>query len=372
MKKVIILTASTGAGHNAAAKSLEEKYKESGYETFIVDIFRETSKPLNTIVTDGYKILANSFPAFYGTLYDAADTYTFSNKILKTTLMVLKRRLLKIINQVEPDIIIGTHPFAVGLISSFKRKKLTDALFISVVTDFKAHYAYINENVDAYITGSEYTKETLINRNIDKNKIFNYGIPIKEEFLCKSENHDSVINKFRVLVMGGSMGSKDIAKVVENLAIDSDKFRITVICGNNNSLKNALEKKYEDEIILNKLKVYGFTSEVSYLMDNSDVIVTKPGGLTSSEALAKELPMIIPFAIPGQETENTEFLVNAGVAIHVKNMNKIRENLDELIDNKTKYINMKKSMKSISSSYSISNIVNLSDDLIINKNIALI
>lgn len=366
MKKVIILTASTGEGHNAAAKSLENKYKESGYETYIVDIFKETSKPLNRVISDGYRILANKFPSFYGALYDVADTYTFSNKILKNSLMIVKNRVLKIINTINPDIIIGTHPFSVGLIASFKRKKLIDVVFISVVTDFKAHYAYIDENVDAYITPSEYTKMSLINRNVEANKIYTYGIPIKEEFLCKNKVKNPA-NKFRVLVMGGSMGSKDIAKVVDKLSVDTDKYRISVVCGNNISLKKHLEKKYEDEIILNKLKVYGFTNQISYLMDNSDIIITKPGGLTTSEAIIKELPMIIPFAIPGQEMENTEFLVESGVAIYVENMNDIRMHLDELMIDTKKYENMKEAMKRIAKTYSMDEIVNLSESMLLTK-----
>lgn len=363
MKKVLILTASTGEGHNAAAKSLEQKYQANGYETYKIDMFKETSKTMNYLIADGYRILASNFPTVYGIIYDVFDHSAFNNKFLKNALVILKKSLLKEIKEINPDVIIGTHPFAVGLVSSYKRKNEIDCSFISVVTDFKAHYAYVDEQVDAYITGSEYTKESLVKRNIDEGKIFTYGIPIKEEFLKDYSENTNQKNKFRVLVMGGSMGSKDIAKVVKRLAVESNRYLITVVCGNNKSLKSSLEKKYEDEIIMGRLNVLGFTDQVPYLMDNSDVIVTKPGGLTTTEALSKKIPMIIPFAIPGQEMENTEFLVKEGVAFHVEDMNDINKVLDRLVNNKQEFELMKCNMGKIASSYSLDSIIDLSETL---------
>lgn len=364
MKKVLILTASTGEGHNAAAKSLEQKYQANGYETHKIDMFKETSKTMNYLIADGYRILASSFPSVYGLIYDVFDHSAFNNRFLKNALVLLKKSLLKEIREINPDVIIGTHPFAVGLISSYKRKNQIDCSFISVVTDFKAHYAYVDEQVDAYITGSEYTKLSLIQRNISEDKIFTYGIPIKEEFLKDYSDSSNKKSKFRVLVMGGSMGSKDIAKVVKKLAVESNSYLITVVCGNNKSLKTNLEKKYEDEIIMGRLNLLGFTDKVPYLMDNSDVIVTKPGGLTTTEALSKRIPMIIPFAIPGQEMENTEFLVNEGVAFHVEDMNDINNVLDGLVNNKYEFEKMKNNMARIASTYSLDSIVDLSESLV--------
>lgn len=364
MKKVLILTASTGEGHNVAAKSLEAKYKENGYETYKIDMFKETSKTMNYLIADGYRILANNFPTVYGLIYDVFDHSAFNNKFLKNALLILKKSLLKEIKEINPDVIIGTHPFAVGLVSSYKRKHEIECSFISVVTDFKAHYAYVDEQVDAYITGSEYTKESLIKRKIAEEKIYTYGIPIKEEFLKDYSERSNIKSKFRVLVMGGSMGSKDIAKVVKRLAVESNSYLITVVCGNNKSLKSYLEKKYEDEIIMGRLNVLGFTDQVPYFMDNSDVIVTKPGGLTTTEALSKKIPMIIPFAIPGQEMENTEFLVEAGVAFHVEDMNDINKILDRLVNDENAFEIMKSNMGKIASSYSLDSIINLSETLV--------
>lgn len=379
MKKVLILTASTGEGHNAAAKSLEEKYTEAGFTTYRVDIFKETSSAVNVMMADGYRVLANRFPTLYGLLYDTFDRASFNRRILGNALFVIKQRVLNIVREIEPDIIVGTHPFAVGIVTSLKKKGKIQCRFISVVTDFKAHYAYVDAQVDAYITGSDYTKETLVERNIPEGKVFTYGIPIKKEFLemvtCLDADpmalplETEIDTRFKVLVMGGSMGSKDIAKVVKRLTVDSDLYEIIVVCGNNNSLKRMLDRKYAEAIADQRLVIYGFTDKIPSLMDDADVIITKPGGLTTSEAISKSIPMIVPFAIPGQEMENTEFLVNAGIAIHVEDMDEINECLEYLVENRDVYLDMKNRMQEISKSYSIDKIVDLSESLIFDSSV---
>lgn len=368
MKKVLILTASTGEGHNQAAKSLAEKFEEHGYSPYTMDLFKETSHALNTIMSDGYKVLANNLPTIYGAMYRMFNRKSFNNRFLRYGLIMVKNRVLEEIQAVEPDMIVSTHPFAVGIVSDLKERKKIDTTFMSVVTDFKAHYAYISPYVDAYITGSEYTKETLIDRHIPAEKIFPFGIPVKSEFqncgerIIASEDRDL----FKVLIMGGSMGSKDIAKVVKKLTIDADnRYHLTVVCGKNESLKLMLEEKYGQLIQEKKLAVLGFTKNIPQLMDSSDVIVTKPGGLTTTEALSKQIPMIIPFAIPGQEIENTEFLVSSGAAIHVEDLDDLKVQMDSLLKDRDLYVTMIENMQSISKHYSVDKIVDLTGHLIL-------
>jgi processive 1,2-diacylglycerol beta-glucosyltransferase len=236
------------------------------------------------------------------------------------------------------------------------------------VTDFKAHYAYLSPEVDAYITGSEYTKKSLMEMGIPAEKIHPYGIPVQEAFQNyhpKSPEFLKMIEEFKVLVMGGSMGSKDIAKVVQTLTESGKNYQLIVICGRNETLKTMLENNYEKAIQTGKLIVYGFTKDVSHLMDISDVVVTKPGGLTTTEALSKRIPMIVPFAIPGQEIENTEFLIATGAAIYVDNIDQIGVELERLRKDKTLYLSMIESMDNISRHYSTEKIVSLADQLLV-------
>lgn len=265
MKKVMILTASTGEGHNAAAKSLKDKYEEKGYVTYKVDFLKESSSVMNTLVADGYRVIAQNFPNVYGIMYETADRKNF-NKLTRGGYYTIERRIIRKLDEIKPDIVIATHPFAVGLIDHLKRKNKADFRFMQVVTDFKAHYSYVSTNVDAYITGSEYTKKTLVDRNIPEEKIYPYGIPVKKEFQEHSDPKyikPDTKKRFHVLVMGGSMGSKDILKVVKRLVIESEHYYLDVVCGRNKLLLDTLTKMYGQAVQDGRMTIHGFTKKNS-------------------------------------------------------------------------------------------------------------
>lgn len=233
--------------------------------------------------------------------------------------------------------------------------------FIQIITDFKPHEMYIDESVDAYITGSEYTKEILIEKGIDKDKIFVYGIPIKKSFLEPKSNYEN--NEFNLLIMGGSMGLNGIESSTEILLNSNLDFTITVVCGNNEKIKNRLSLKFKEYINKGKLTVLGFVDNINELMEKSKLIITKPGGLTSTEAISKNLPMIIPFCIPGQEQENTDFLVNNNMAMEIDELEKLPDIIKMLMEDRELYEEMVNSMKQLSQNYSIDKIIELAKDL---------
>lgn len=371
MKTVLILTASTGEGHNQAADSLADSFRSKGYNTIEFDFIKKSNKVFNAFVVDGYKLLATSWPKFYGNLYKISDMQKFNDKFMKHAFRNIEYKVYKLIMGKNPDIIIGTHPFSVAIITKLKETKKIDIPFISVVTDFKAHYAYIDKNVDAYITASEYTKESILERKVPQNKVFSYGIPIRKDFLLNCKNVGTPVKDyFTILIMGGSMGLSSMSRVIKRLIENIHKIKIIVVCGNNKILRHSLEKKYSDNTEYEniRIEILGFTSEIPRLMEISDVLISKPGGLTTSEAIVKRLPMIIPFAIPGQEQENAEFLFGAGVAIKINKIRQINPIIDKLLSKPEILQKMKYSMDTISKNYSIENIVTLSDKLINRRN----
>jgi len=251
----------------------------------------------------------------------------------------------------------------VAVIGKLKENEIIDIPFISIVTDFKAHYAYIDNNVDAYITASEYTKTTLMDRNVPEDKVFPFGIPVKKEFYItpKETKEDS---NFSILMMSGSMGLKGIGAVLKELTNNKNKLKVTVVCGNNKELYDNLNDKYLPYYGKDELNILGFTNEVPKLMSEADVIISKPGGLTVSEALICKLPLIIPFAIPGQEEENSEFLINAGAAISMDDIENLNEIVDKLIENPELIKRMKSNIEKISGTNSIEEIIELADKII--------
>lgn len=363
MKKLLILTASTGAGHNQAANSLAQAFMERGYYVNKYDFLKEGDKLLNIVVADGYDFLAKSLPRVYGNIYKLSDHKTLNDRLVKKYPKRLENRLLKFIKESNPDIIIGTHPFSVGIIGKLKENNIIDIPFISIVTDFKAHYAYIDNNVDAYITASEYTKSTLMERDVPEDKVFPFGIPVKKEFYITPKEIKTE-NKFSILMMSGSMGLKGIGAVLKELTNNKNRLKVTVVCGNNKELYEDLNDKYMPYYGKGELNILGFTNEVPKLMSEADIIISKPGGLTVSEALICKLPLIIPFAIPGQEEENSEFLVNAGAAISMDNIEDLNEIIYKLIECPEILARMKNNIEKISGTNSIEEIIDLADKII--------
>ena len=367
MKKVLILTTSTGQGHNQAANSLIEAFNESGYTCVKRDFLEKTNKLLNKIIVLGYEILASKIPNIYGWFYKLTDSKAI-NKLDYIFFLKTTRKMLKIINEENPDVIIGTHPFTVNIISHLKRKGMTIP-FISIVTDFKAHYSYVNSSVDSYITGSEFTKDSLVKRGINANIIYPVGIPIKESFFEKDINIPYVKNDdyYNLLLMSGSMGLNNISYVLDELLKNSHKLRITVVCGNNEHLKKTLDEKAKLNFPNKKLHIIGFSNDIASFMEYSDILISKPGGLTVTEAIAKNLPLIIPFVIPGQEMENTEFLTSNGYAYYVKHYSDINSTVNKLIENPEELQRMREKLKVLAASYSLKSIINVADKLIDKK-----
>jgi processive 1,2-diacylglycerol beta-glucosyltransferase len=368
MKKVLILTASTGDGHNQAADSLADVFAANGYRAIKFDFLKRSSQLWNTLVVGGYKLLAFKFPKVYGSLYRLSDFKGFNNIIPGILINSIEEGVLNEINRHNPDVIIGTHAFAVTVVSKLKKRNLIDMPFVSIVTDFKAHGSYIGDGVDAYITGCEYTSLNMIERNVHRSKVFPFGIPIRRAFLCDKPLKNRLSDEcFTILLMSGGMGLNFIAPVLKRLMGNEHKLKIIVVCGNNKSLKETLEKQYSKNISNKEVHILGFTNNVSEILDEADVIITKPGGLTISEAITKRVPMLLPYAIPGQEKENMTFLFSTGAAIDVRKLHNFNDVLNNLIEHPEELDKMRKSLDKIFKDYSTESIVELSNSLIKNN-----
>lgn len=365
VKKVLILTISTGQGHNQAAASVSGSFEDRGYEIIKHDFLQNNSRFLNDIIVTGYELMASKFPKTYGAFYKLTDTKII-NTLLNIPFYFSRRKVSKLINKFNPDVIVATHALSTRIISQLKKKGLKTP-YILIVTDFKAHYTYISEYVDAYITGSEYTKQSLIQRSINSDKIYPVGIPINKKFYTEVTSASELKDKayFNLLLMSGSLGLNQISSVLKELLKNPNKLRITVVCGKNTKLKDSLTQYCNENIFQNKkLHILGFTKDISYLMDYCDVIISKPGGLTVTESIVKNIPLIIPFAIPGQENENTDFLTGEGYSILLDDLSKINDTINYLINNPDYLLNIKSKLSSLASTYSLEKIVDIAEDLI--------
>lgn len=384
-KKVLIMSASTGGGHNRAAKAMkdeiEKKCIDSEHITCeIIDSLKLINTTMDKIISSGYEKSAKYTPKAWGGVYKMSDANIVSKHEYKGNLFntLLASKLKKLLKERKPDLIIGTHPFPMIALSTLKKKypyrNAFNSFFvpplISVLTDYTAHSTYIQDEIDYYIAGDEYVKEVLISEGVDGDKIKPYGIPVEKSFLEHREK--SVVleelglapDKFTVLLMGGSFGAGNIKDTLKELLEIDRGFQIIVITGRNETLKEKLEKSLEKYTIDKNISILGFTQDMNDILSAVDIIVSKPGGLTTTECLLKELPMIIPYYIPGQEEENMDFLSNCGAALRTSKKFTISVLLKVLIDNPTRMELLKNNIKSIKKQNTAEDIANLVSNIL--------
>lgn len=366
MSTTIIYTASTGAGHTLAAISLKEAMESNGMNAVILDAFKESGQVANTIISQGYKQLVENLPKVYKKLYQHFDADRVGNEVvMKNAARVIKGDLLKDFERIKPDLIISTHPIVTNTLGRLKEEGYFNLPVLSFVTDYKVHEVYIKDSIDAYVVASDFTKESMIDREVDPNKIYAYGIPTRSEFNTGKRPDELNSNQGSILLMAGSLGSRQLKKAFLALLHTKANLSITVVCGKNERVRQQLELLAAEIPHANKeVKVLGYVNNISELMDQSDAIITKPGGLTTSEAIMKNIPMIIPYAYPGQEEDNAHYLVQNGMALQTDNINNLTSLVDFLIENRYIINHMSQAMSEEAQKHSIQKTVELCQNLI--------
>jgi processive 1,2-diacylglycerol beta-glucosyltransferase len=368
MSKVFIFTASTGAGHNLAAQSLKESLDEAGYQTEVYDAFKETNITLDRLITKGYQQMVVNVPKLYEQMYNQFNNMNhFQQGIFQVLTKVMNPDIVPLINSGKPDLIITTHPFVTNVLGTLKEHNAFDVPVLSIVTDYKIHTLYLKKMIDAYVVGSDYTKQTMVAKGVAEEIIYPYGIPIRQTFLTNNHLERKEISDVAgtILLMAGSLGSKQMEKAFSSLLKVKEKIRIIVVCGNNAKIEKEIKSLYARETGADKIvEIHGFVNNVSELMDQSDAIISKPGGLTTTEAIVKNIPMIIPFYYPGQEEENADYLVDGGMAIKVDKIKDLTSMVDFLFENKYIIKRMSENMSEEAQKRSMSKTIELCKDLI--------
>ena len=350
MAKIIILTASTGGGHDKAADNLRILLQEHGHTVQVSQFMREINRSLNYVVVNSYKQMSLRSPKTFGRLYNISNKRLVNKRFSNVLNIVGKSKLLAHIEVYKPDLIIGTHLLASNIICTLKSQNKINVPYLSIVTDFYPHLSYINPYVNAYVVGSELTRNVLIQNGIKSKLIYNYGMPLTHKFYEIMPKEDQ---KFNMLIMGGSIGLNFIDDIMSYVCKSNMPIKCAVVCGNNDTLYKNLKKQYATYIESGMFEIHGYVENVNTLMDQANIIVTKPGGLTTSEAIAKELPMLIPFAMPGQEEENTEFLLSTGAALRIRNGENLMFILGQLIEDQRFYTHLKENVKALKRTYDI-------------------
>lgn len=334
--KIFIVHAPAGAGHKSAASAIKDAFDKAktGHDVRVIDSLEYTNWFFRRTYIWGYNFMVSRAPflwsfSFY--LTDFKPIRPLIRSIRRMTNFLNGYAFYKFIRKENPDCIVSTHFLSTEIISNLKLSKMYSGELITVITDYGVHDFWISSQVDIYVVASEYTKKELVSKGIPAEKIRVLGIPVQEKFTRRWERGEAVRNLglkeglFTVLIIGGGLGVGPIPQMVETISKTQEPFQIMVVCGKNEALRRHIEEITKGS--KTAMKVYGFADNVNELMDASDVMISKPGGLSISEAMVKGVPVIVNTFIPGQEENNLMFLEKNGVGVGTKT---IAETLDKL------------------------------------------
>lgn len=344
--KVLLLYAKVGNGHLKAAESIKSALEslEPNIEIDYEDGLEYSSALTNKLIVKGYASLARSAPKLYGTMYTRSDKESINTvgEINKMVNKALTIRLKKMLRKKKPDIIVSTHPFVSHMCAYLKRKGKTNAKIVSIVTDYGIHNMWLEENkyIDRLMVATSEMKSDCIRRyNVPEEKIIVTGIPVSPRFSMEY-NKEEILSKLGLemgkttllFFAGGGLGLGKSEGIFAELINSRYDFQIIVVTGKNEKQKTRfsnLASKCNKNIV-----VLGYTDKVPELMAASDFVITKPGGLTSTECLAMKKPMIIINPIPGQEEQNSIYFTNNGTALRTYKNEPIEHVLDIAVNNK--------------------------------------
>lgn len=352
--KILIFYASYGGGHLSAAKSIEE-YIKTNYpneDTELIDCVKYVNKAIETITTAAYRGMAKKMPWAWGRIYSDSQKGPLAH-ISSRSNEILAIKLLRLLREKKPDLIISTHPFGSQMCAYLKRKSKINIKIATIMTDFAPHDQWLvgAEQTDYFFVANEKMKNYIKNKGIDENKVYVTGIPISNKFLKKHDRAKILAslglkdNKLNVLFFGGGefgLGKTRTVSIFESFVKYDGDVQIIAIAGKNETMKEQFNEIVQEYGKQDNVKILGFTNQVPELMSISNVVVTKPGGLTTSESLASNLPMIVINPIPGQEEENAEFLENKGIAVWIRKSANVDEIVENLLSTPSRLEDMKK------------------------------
>jgi len=366
MTKVLIAHASAGAGHRKAAEAIHEALsKNPDCEVEVKDSLEYPGRLFKWVYAQQYLTLISYCPLMWGLLYYSLDNW----KMRK--IIAFFRRLLNglffskfedFICNYQPDVIISTHFMTSEIISHMKSRGRLKCRLITAVTDFKAHTFWVNNGVDVYTVAIQQTADGLIKKGVQPERIIVTGIPVSLKF--EQQRDKQAMRKtlslredlFTALIVGGGFGVGPFEKLTDMLTGISGDLQVLVVCGKNKDLFNDLQQKFAS---LKNVKIFGFVDNMHELMAASDILISKSGGLTTSEALKSNIPMIVLKPIPGQEAHNCQSMVEAGAGIRTESIAEVRDNVSRLIEERGLLDQMREAVVKIRHPHSAERIVEI-------------
>ncbi len=349
---ILILTGKFGMGHESVARALsEEILSNRNHKILRVDILDYLYPQFSDYVYGSFNIVVNKYPELHNKFYDLMN----NGKIMDLRhSLSLNRKIDFLIKSHKIDLVISTMPLSNLIMSNYKAYKNKELELVSVITDIEAHSKWIFKNIDHYLVPSKSSREDLLKMGIDSHRIHITGIPLRKEFQRKFEI-TGFKNK-KVLILGGGLGLiPNIDRLL--LALRKEEIEVTIVTGKNLKLKTYLEKEYP------KVNVLGFVDDMDRLMEESNYIISKAGGITSFEAIKARTPIVVIEPFLKQEIENSKFIEKNRIGRVVWNIEELEGEIASLFSDEISYYRQLLKMEELTASMDSSLILSLIDSL---------
>jgi len=338
-KRIILMYISEVSGHHQATLAIEEALKalHPHAEILNINVFNYTNPVSEKIINRLYMGVIKRTPQLWNYLYDNPNVVKRLENIKKTIHKFNSPKLKNLFDKFKPDVVACSQAFPCGMCADYKITYNSNMPLVAVLTDYVPHSYWIYDTVDYYITPSADVSQRLMTKGVSPEKIKALGIPFDQKF-NEPLDRFKLYQKFKldpwtptILIMGGGQGLGPIKTIVRSLEKVKHEMQEIIVCGTNKKLYNSLKRKIRK--YKKKIQLFGYAGNMPELMWISDVIITKPGGVTTAEVLSQNLPMIIVKPIPGQEENNTAYLTEKGAAIKLDNPKEIARVIEDLFAN---------------------------------------
>lgn len=336
---IALFHATTGQGHQKAAEAIQAALRHEGYPSpEPIDTLDLMASPFRRLYREGYLALANRHVDLLDTLYTRTDHHPGNRLFYRLRLSLGRLQapgFLKALESLSPSVIACTHFLPLELLAAYKSGSGSDVPLVAVLTDLTPHGFWIHPHVDRYIISNEEAASELESQGVPSERIQVAGIPINPAFSRNRPPKEArkrlgLPDHTTILILSGGFGVGPVTDALLSFRDTSFQYSIIVVAGHNADLEKKLRNHSVGFPV--PVTVRGFVENMDALMDAADIVVTKPGGLTTSELLAKGRPMILMNPHGGQERRNADYLVRNGAAIRVHDPAQIHRAAVELLN----------------------------------------
>jgi processive 1,2-diacylglycerol beta-glucosyltransferase len=346
-KRVLIMSAGAGTGHIKAAEALELSFAADGRVADVInnDALQYTNKLFRDFYSRFYTSLVRSAPNFLGWWYKTSDEPWHTDRMRNMIDRLNTKPLVRFIRKFDPHITVCTHYMPAGIISHLIAAKQLQAHLSIVVTDFDFHAMWLSRSFHRYFVAIDETRAHLEMLGIPNERITVSGIPIDPVFQYPVNREKERLRlglnpeKPVLLLSAGAFGVGPTEFMVERMLNLASDAQTVIICGRNGELKQRILKLTDSQS--SRFKVLGYTDEMHKLMKMADIFIGKPGGMTTSEAIACGLPMCVVSPIPGQEERNSDHLLEEGIAVKCNDLTTLPFKLERLLEDPDRLMRMK-------------------------------